>query len=144
MGHGEQLRLRTVRGQERPLVKLQPQQQLKAQDYRGHAEKLGVGTMKRAHERLLVKGQPSCSRRPTFWRCQSHRMPTTNSDSSGVGPAEARKPVCAAEGRAGKRPKAIGGVQRAVSGSQTLGILLFTLLGVLLCSDCACALVLPS
>lgn len=87
------------------IVKLKPQQQLKAQDCRGHAEKLRVDTMKKAHERLWVKVQPSHSRRPTFWRCQSHGMPTTSSNSSGVGPAEARKPVCTAEGRSGKQPK---------------------------------------
>ena len=61
-GHEEQLRLGTVRGHGRPLVKVQPQLQLMAQDWRGHAKDLRLGTMKRAYERLLVK--PSCSGRP--------------------------------------------------------------------------------
>jgi hypothetical protein len=36
-----------MRGQDRPLVKVQPQLQLMAQDCRGHAKKLRLGTMKR-------------------------------------------------------------------------------------------------
>ena len=60
--HEEQLRLGTVRGHGGPLVKVQPQLQLMAQDRRGHAKELRLGTIKRAYERLLVK--PSCSRRP--------------------------------------------------------------------------------
>ena len=60
-GHAEQLRLGTVRGHGRPLVKVQPQLQLMAQDRRGHAKELRLGTMKRAYERLLVK--PSYSGR---------------------------------------------------------------------------------
>jgi len=51
--HGEKLRPGTGRGQEKPLVKVQLQWQLK----------LMLGTMKRVCERLLVKVQPSCSRR---------------------------------------------------------------------------------
>jgi hypothetical protein len=35
---------------------------LTAQDWRGHAKELRLGTMKRAYERLLVK--PGCSERP--------------------------------------------------------------------------------
>jgi hypothetical protein len=54
-GHGEQLRLGTVRDQRRPLVKVQPKLQLMAQDKTGHAKKLRFGTVKR----LLVK--PSCN-----------------------------------------------------------------------------------
>jgi hypothetical protein len=50
-----------MRGHGRPLVKVQPQLQLMAQDRRGHAKELRLGTMKRAYERLLVK--PSFSRR---------------------------------------------------------------------------------
>jgi hypothetical protein len=37
-----------VRGHGRPLVKVQPQLQLVAQDGRGHAKELRLGTMKRA------------------------------------------------------------------------------------------------
>ena len=48
---------KAVRGQGRPLVKVQPQVQLKAQDLRGHA---------------------------VFWRCQYHEMTTKNSSNSGV------------------------------------------------------------
>jgi hypothetical protein len=36
-------------------VKVQPPLQLMAQDWRGHAKDLRLGTMKRAYERLLVK-----------------------------------------------------------------------------------------
>jgi hypothetical protein len=60
-GHAEQLRLGTLRGHGRPLVKVQPQLQLMAQDRRDHAKELRFGTMKRAYERLLVK--PSYSGR---------------------------------------------------------------------------------
>jgi hypothetical protein len=52
-----------VRGQGRPLVKVQPQLQLMAQNGRGHAEELRLGTMKKAYKRSLVK--PSCSGRPS-------------------------------------------------------------------------------
>jgi hypothetical protein len=55
--------LGTVRGQEWPLVKVQLQWQLKAQDRRHHAEKLRLSIMKRVYERLFVKVQSSCSRR---------------------------------------------------------------------------------
>jgi hypothetical protein len=54
--------LSTVRGHGRSLVKVQPQLQLTAQDSRGHAKELRLGTMKRAYERLLVK--PSYRGRP--------------------------------------------------------------------------------
>jgi hypothetical protein len=50
-----------VRGHEKPLVKVQPQLQLTAQDWRGHAKELRLGTMKRAYERLVLK--PSYSGR---------------------------------------------------------------------------------
>jgi hypothetical protein len=53
----------TVRGQERSLVKAQPQWQLKAQDWRAHAEKLRLSTVKRAYEKLFVKVQSSYNRR---------------------------------------------------------------------------------
>jgi hypothetical protein len=36
-------------------MKVQPQLQLVAQDLRGHAKELRLGTMKRAYERLLLK-----------------------------------------------------------------------------------------
>ena len=55
-----------MRGHERPLVKVQPQLQLMARDWRGHAEELRLGTMKRAYERLLVK--PSYSGRQQCFR----------------------------------------------------------------------------
>ena len=48
-------------GHGRPLVKVQPHLQLMAQDRRGHAKELRLGTMKRAYKRLLVK--PSYSGR---------------------------------------------------------------------------------
>jgi hypothetical protein len=54
-GHEEQLRLGTVGGYGRPLMKVQPQLQLMSQDRRGHVKELRLGTMKRAYERLLVK-----------------------------------------------------------------------------------------
>lgn len=54
------------RGQEMPLVKGQPQWQLKTQDWKvvkGQAESLRLGTMKRIYQRLVVTVQASCSRR---------------------------------------------------------------------------------
>jgi hypothetical protein len=54
-GHTEQLRLGTVRDYGRPLVKVHPQLQLKAQDRRDHAKELRLDIMKRAYESLLVK-----------------------------------------------------------------------------------------
>ena len=57
----ESMRLGTVGGQGRPLVKVQPHLKLIAQDRSGHAKLLRLGTMKRAYERLLVK--PSCSQK---------------------------------------------------------------------------------
>jgi len=47
-----------VRDHGRPLMEVQPQLQLIAQDWKGHAKELRLGTMKRACERLLVK--PCC------------------------------------------------------------------------------------
>jgi hypothetical protein len=44
-GSQKQQRLCTVRGQKRPLVKEQPQLQQKAQDWKGHGEKLISGSL---------------------------------------------------------------------------------------------------
>ena len=44
-----------MRGHRRPLVKVQPQLQMMAQDRRGPAKELRLGTMKSAYESLLVK-----------------------------------------------------------------------------------------
>jgi hypothetical protein len=59
-------RLGTVGGQERPLVKGQPQEQLKPQDRRGHeespSEAIGEGAAQ-----LQLKTQEA------FWRCQYMR-----------------------------------------------------------------------
>lgn len=60
-GPTEELRRGTVRSHTRPLVKVQPQLQLIAQDLRGHAKEVRLGTMKKAYERLLLK--PSYSGR---------------------------------------------------------------------------------
>ena len=53
-----------MRGHGRPLVKVQAQLQLIAQDLWGHTKKLRSGTMKRVRERLLLKssfnGRPQC------------------------------------------------------------------------------------
>ena len=65
-GHGEQLRLGTVRGQERTLVKVQSQLQLAAQDWNGHAKKLRLVTIKGAYEKLVVKS--GCSEKPQHVR----------------------------------------------------------------------------
>ena len=65
-GHGEHLRLGTLKGQRKPLVKMQPHLQLMAQDWRSHAKELRLRTMKRAYGRLLVKpsynGRQQCIR----------------------------------------------------------------------------------
>jgi hypothetical protein len=71
--HEEQLRLRTVTGLGRPLMKVQPQLQFMTQDWRGHAKELRLGTMKRAYERLLVK--PSCRRQQCFGDASTMRWP---------------------------------------------------------------------
>jgi hypothetical protein len=80
-GQGEQLRLGFGRGQKRPLVTVQPQWQLKAQGWRGRVEKLSLGTMKRAYKRLLLKTQPSYSRRPNILE-----MPVSWDDHQGLQP----------------------------------------------------------
>ena len=60
------MRLDIVRGQRRPLVKVQPQLQLTAQDWRSSVKKLRFGTMKGAYQCLLLK--PSYSRiSQCFW-----------------------------------------------------------------------------
>jgi hypothetical protein len=43
-GHGENLRLGILRGQRRPLMKMQPQLQLMAQDWRGYARSWGLAS----------------------------------------------------------------------------------------------------
>jgi hypothetical protein len=58
-GHEEQMKFSTVRGYGRPLVTVQPQLQLTAQDLQGHAKDLRLGIMKRDYEMLSAK--PSCS-----------------------------------------------------------------------------------
>jgi hypothetical protein len=74
-----------MRGHGRPLVKVQ----LMAQDLRGHAKELGLGTRKRAYERLLVK--PTCKQKsPVYWRCQYHGMINKNSSDSEVDQPELR------------------------------------------------------
>jgi hypothetical protein len=73
-GHTEQLMLGTVRSHGRPLVKVESQLQLMAQDWRGHAKELRLGTMKRAYERLLLK--PSYSwRQQCFGDASTMRWP---------------------------------------------------------------------
>lgn len=58
----------------------------------GHAEKLRLGTMKRAYERLFVKVQPSGNRKlQEFFRCRYQGMTTKNTISSGVEPARPRR-----------------------------------------------------
>jgi hypothetical protein len=55
--------LGTVRGQERPVVKVWPLA-VEGPGLMGlHVGKLRLSTMKRAYERLFVKGWSSCSRR---------------------------------------------------------------------------------
>ena len=49
-------------------------------------QKVELGTMKRAQERLLVKVQPSCSKRFKY-----HGMTTKNSSHNGVEPARISK-----------------------------------------------------
>ena len=100
-GHEEQLRLGTVRGQGRPLVKGQPQVQL-GLGLRGHAKKLKLGTIKGAYERLLMK--PNCSRRLQCIGDASIKMITKNSISNGV---ESTRPWSATEDRAGNMTQAL-------------------------------------
>jgi hypothetical protein len=45
-------------------VKVQALCKLMVQDRRDHTKRLKLGTIKRIYERLLVKVQPCCSRRP--------------------------------------------------------------------------------
>ena len=90
------------------LVKVQPQLQLMTQDWRGHAKKLRLGTMKRACEKLLVKVQSSCSRRPQSFGDAS-TMGWSPRTAAAVERSQAeprRQAVCATEGRAPwKRPR---------------------------------------
>ena len=60
------MKLSTVRGQERPLVKVLPQLMLMAVDRRNHAKKLKLSTLKIDYKRLLVK--PNCSKSPQHIR----------------------------------------------------------------------------
>jgi hypothetical protein len=66
VGDGEQLRHSNVRGEGRSLVKVQPQVQLTTQDWRGHAKKLRLSTIKGVYETLLVK--PGCIEKPQCLR----------------------------------------------------------------------------
>ena len=60
-----------MRGQERPLVKVQPQLQL-------HAKELRLGTRKRAEKTIV------------YWRCQYHGMITKKSSGIRVDQPELR------------------------------------------------------
>ena len=97
--------------------------ELKAQDRGSDAKKLRLDTVKRAFERLLVRVQPSCSR-----RCQCFvdasamgRPPRTGTAVEQSQPEPGRQAVCAAEGGPEEVTKTFGGVQKMVSASQTIG-----------------------
>jgi hypothetical protein len=93
-----------VRGQEPPLVKVQPQQRLMA----GMKEPCGEDTSWHYEDCLTEAIGESAAqlkqKAPAFWRCQYHGMsaPRTASavESSQLEPG--RQAVCAAEGRTGE------------------------------------------
>jgi hypothetical protein len=86
---------KTVRSQKRPLVELQPQKQVKAQEWRDY-EKLRLGTMKRTQERLVVKIQPSYSRDASIMGWTWGRAAAVEWTLAEL----RRQAVCAAEGGA--------------------------------------------
>jgi hypothetical protein len=89
---GVAVMLGTVRGQKKPLVKVQPQWQLRAQDWRGHAGKLRLSTMKRDYEWLFVKVQSSCSgRQQCFGDASAMRWPSRTAAAVEYGQLESRR-----------------------------------------------------
>jgi hypothetical protein len=103
-----------VRGHGRPLVKVQPQSQLMAQDWRGHAKELRPSTMKRAYERLLVK--PSYSERQQCFgdaSTMNDHQEQQQQWNTGIWSLEYK--VCATKGRVGEVSQALGGAQKIVS-----------------------------
>lgn len=97
--------------------------------------------MKRAQERLLVKVQPRCSRRPQYFGDASTTgwPPRTAAAVEWSQPEPIRQAVLQTL-EPEKWPRPFGGAQKTVSELHTLQS--STLLElVLLCSDCDCALV---
>jgi hypothetical protein len=110
------MRLHTVKGCGRTWVKVHSRLQLMAQDWRGYAKEVRLGTMKRAYRgnwwSLLQQ------KTTEVWRCQYHEMTTKNSSNSGVQAVSTR---CVLQ-RAGlkKWPKTLEEPRRLWVESQTL------------------------
>lgn len=141
--HWGQLRLGTVRDQEKPLAKVQAQWYLNTQDWKGYAEKMRFGTIRRAWERLLVKVQPGCNRRPLhFGDASSMGGPPRTAAAMERSPSEPRRQECVCWR---------GPSQRSDPGSLELprwpwanSRVLYVVIG-LLCFDLIdCGLILPS
>jgi hypothetical protein len=97
------------------LMKVQPQLQLKTQNWKGHTKKLRLDTMKRAYDRLLVK--PSYS-----WRSQSIGDASAIQWSRTTGAVEWSHPEYRMLQRAELEmwPMSFGEAQKIMCGSQTL------------------------
>lgn len=109
---------------------------------------LRLSILKRVPEMLLVKTQPSCSRRPQTLEMP---MPWDNWPSRAAAAMEwsqhelSRQGVCAAEGGAGAVTQALWGSPEDREWSSDTGYwVLKSWSLVLLWFDCDCALVLPS
>lgn len=125
------------RGQERPLVRVQLQWQVKAQGWRGHPEKLSFGTMKRCYERLLVK-VPSCGRDPSFGDASTMGWPPRTVAAVEWSPPKLRGQPCVLRGPSQRSDSTLLEEPR----SWAYWTLTFTqLVFVSIWSDCDCALV---
>lgn len=143
--HGEQLRLVTVRDQERLLENVQPQQQLKAQNWRGYAKKLRFGTIRESMSGYWWKLNSAVAEvcsildMPIPW-------PSRTAEAMEWSLSKLRRQAaCAAEGRAETVTPAFCRNPEGVSKPQILDIQLFKLsaFGFAL-SGLWFALVLPS
>lgn len=93
----------------------------------------GLESLKRAQERLPVKVQPSCSKRPKHvWRRQHHGM-TTKQQWSGASRSLKDKLVMLQRAESEKWPKPFGGAQKIVSESRMIGHWIFYTVGVWFC-----------
>lgn len=109
------------------LMKVQPRWNLKAQDWRGLAKKLKIGTMRKTNERLLEKCNQVAAEDPGIWRSQYYGwLQWTEATVESSLPKLRIQTVCATVRELEKRPKPIRGAQKMVNGSQTKDIVIYT------------------
>ena len=73
-GKGEHLKFGPVRSQERPLVKVKPQWQLKAHVYRGDGEKMKLRPWESLWDPIAKSAILTQQKTPVCWSCQYHVM----------------------------------------------------------------------